>query len=361
MSSRDKIKNSIKKGLRATLSRLNGVGLGLLLRKLGRGRGAGIVMTHCVGHVKETDYLPSDMKTSTAKVEALLKALKRRGIRCVTVRELVERLDAGDPADDLLAFTMDDGYRDNFTEALPLLKRYGGSGTVFVETRALTERKVSWMHRYFYIAHHKGEEYFAEQYRERTGEARVKELLEKAHQDGGSTLGFLYDFKRVLKYEADQVDRERVTGEILASIGRSDKDIAPAYLTWDEVETMDREGIEFGAHTIHHEILSRLDDDGVRREIGESTEELKKHVDAPVVTFAYPFGRPWDYSDNCYPVLSELGYRSSCAAIDGTNDPKTDRWQLKRLPLNDDIPLNDVLAEIDGTFHLARRLFRVNL
>lgn len=361
MSLKHALKNGLKRALRSTLAGLNGVGLGLLLRRVGLGRGGGVIMTHCIGHLPETGYLPSDMKTSEAKVEALLKALRRRGIRASTVRELVERLDRGDAARDLVAFTMDDGYKDNCTRALPLLKRYGGSGTVFVETRAVGERKVSWMHRYFFIVNQRGERFFAEQYRERTREDRVRELLSAAEAGGGSDLGFLYDFKRVLKYEADIDDRERVTAEILAAIGRSDADIAPAYLTWDEVEAMDREGVEFGAHTIHHEILSRLDAEGVRREITESTRTLQAHVAAPIVTFAYPFGRPWDYGEACYPVLEELGYRSSCAAIDGTNEPSTDRWQLRRLPLNDDIPLNHVLAELDGTFGLARRLLRVSL
>lgn len=287
--------------------------------------------------------------------------MRRRGIRATTVRELVERLDSGDPAADLLAFTMDDGYKDNHSKAMPLLKKYQGSGTVFVETRAVGERKVSWMHRYFYIVDLKDEEFFAEEYAKRTAEEDVRSQLLKAQASGGSDLGFRYDFKRVLKYEADIEDRERVTIEILESLGKSDDDIAPAYLTWEEIEEMDREGIEFGAHTIHHEILSRLDADGVRREISVSTKTLQDHLKDPIVTFAYPFGRPWDYDEKCYPVLEDLGYTSSCAAIDGTNEPSTDRWQLKRLPLNDDIPLSHVLAELDGTFGLARRVLRVNL
>ncbi|MFG0318373.1 MAG: polysaccharide deacetylase family protein, partial [Planctomycetota bacterium JB042] len=119
--------------------------------------------------------------------------------------------------------------------------------------------------------------------------------------------------------------------------------------------------IEFGAHTIHHEILSRLDRDEKRREIAESTAVLRRHVRAPVTTFAYPFGRPWDFDEECFELLREEGYDCACAAIDGTNDPGTDRWQLRRLPLNDDIPLADVLAEIDGTLPLFRRLFRVRI
>lgn len=355
------LKNTLRKALRRTLALANGIGLGLLLRRLGRARGAAIVMTHCVGHVPETRYLPADMKTSVPKVESLLKALRRRGIRAATVREVVERLDRGDPARDLVAFTMDDGYRDNYTEALPLLQRYGGSGTVFVETGVVGDRVVSWMHRYFYVVAARGERWFADEYLKRSGEDAVREKLGRAAAGGNSTHGALYDLKRVLKYEADIGDRDRVTREILAAMGASDRDIAGAFLTWDEVEALDRAGVELGAHTVHHEILSRLDPAGVRREIGESTRALGQHVRGPIVTFAYPFGRRWDYSDECFAALRELGYRSACAAIDGTNEPATDRWQLKRLPLNDDISIDEVLAELDGTFDLARRVLRVHV
>jgi len=355
-----RLKHGLKKGLRRTLVGLNGLGLGWLLRRLGFAKGAGIVMTHCVGYVPETDYLPPDMKTSTEKIEAMLKALSRRGMRCVTVREVVEALDRGEDAKDLLAFTMDDGYRDNFTEAMPLLKRYGASGTVFVESRAVDERSVSWMHRYFLVCRVKDERWFAEEYARRTRDEPTKEKL-LAALEGGSSHGALYDLKRVLKYDADREDRERTSREILEAAGRSEDELSRAYLEWAEIEEMDEAGIEFGAHTIHHEILSRLDEDEKRREIAESTRILREHVKAPVTTFAYPFGRPWDYDDGCFEILREVGYRCSCAAIDGTNDPETDRWQLRRLPLNDDIPLADILAEIDGTLPLFRRLTGVRL
>jgi peptidoglycan/xylan/chitin deacetylase (PgdA/CDA1 family) len=354
------LKNGARRWLRKALAAANGVGVGAVLRRLGLARGGAIVMTHCVGHVPETAYLPADMKTSEAKVEALLVALKRRGIRVVTVRELASALARGEAATDLVAFSMDDGYRDNLTIAMPLLAKHGAGGTVYVETGVVGSRTVSWMHRYFYVAHAKGEEFFAREYMARTREPKVKELLEKAAASG-HVLGALYAFKRVLKYEADFADRERVTTEILGSIGVRDQDIAKSYLTWDEVAALDRGGVELGAHTVHHEILSRLDAAAQRREIEESTRVLRERVKQPVDTFAYPFGRKWDYDENCLRVLDELGYSAACAAMEGTNDPRTPRYELNRLALNDDTSLSELLAELDGTFHLARRVLRVRI
>ncbi len=359
--SRNVVKDRVRKGLRRVLCAMNGAGLGLLLRKLGFARGGGIVMTHCVGHVPETAYLPADMKTSTTKVEALLRALRRRGIRCVSIRELVAALDRGEGAHDLMAFTMDDGYRDNLTQALPVLRRFGASGTVFVETHVVDTREVSWMHRYFYVVSRRDEAFFANEYARRTAEPAIRDKITAAAAAATSSDRARYDLKRILKYDADLRDRDRVSREILAEIGASDAVIAGAYLTWDDVRALDAGGVEIGAHTLHHEILARLDEAGVRHEIEGSTHALLRHVEGRVESFAYPFGRPWDYTETCFPILRENGYKSSCAAIDGTNDPGTDRMQLRRLPLNDQIPLSDILAEIDGTLPLARRLLRVQL
>lgn len=356
----DRLKNSLRRTLRRTLAVANSLGLGALCRRLGRSRGGAIVMTHCVGHLPETAYLPADMKTSAAKVEELLLALGKRGMRVVSVRELVAAFERGEDGKDLVAFSMDDGYRDNLEIAAPLLAKHGAGGTVYVETGVVGDRRVSWMHRYFWIVHEKGEAFFAGEYMKRTAEPKVKELLEKASASGHD-LGALYAFKRVLKYEADFADRERVTSEILASIGGSDAAIARSYLTWDEVRELGRRGVEIGAHTVHHEILSRLDEAGIRREIEESTRALRERLDQPVDTFAYPFGRKWDYNEHCFRVLEELRYRAACAAMEGTNDAGTPRWELRRLALNDDIPLTELLAEIDGTFDLARRVLRVSI
>lgn len=353
----DLLKFKLKNGLRGVIACLNGLGLGFLLRRMGMARGAGVVMTHCIGHEEETAYLPPDMKTSVDKLDRLLRCLKRRGIRCVSVREVVEALDRGEEARDLVAFTMDDGYLDNLTRALPVLEKYEASATVFVETNVVSRREVSWLHRYFYICHHKGEDFFVRAYTEKTNEKEVREKMASA-PDGQSAL---YMLKRILKYDADRSDRDRVTREILQSTGATDEDIARAYLKWEDVVELDRRGVEIGAHTLHHEILSRLDNDEAAEEIEGSVRDITEHIENPVASFAYPFGRPWDYREEFFPIIQRAGCTSACAAIDGTNDPGTDRMQLRRLPLNDDIPLSYVLAEIDGSFALVRKLLRINL
>jgi peptidoglycan/xylan/chitin deacetylase (PgdA/CDA1 family) len=64
------------------------------------------------------------------QVELLLDA----GFRFVTVAELAERLDGGEPEPGLAALSFDDGWHDNHEIVLPLLQELGVPFTVYVAT-----------------------------------------------------------------------------------------------------------------------------------------------------------------------------------------------------------------------------------
>lgn len=59
----------------------------------------------------------------------------RRHFRVTSLRDLVERLESGRPVNRQLAITFDDGYRDNFDNAAPVLERLGLPATFFVVTQ----------------------------------------------------------------------------------------------------------------------------------------------------------------------------------------------------------------------------------
>jgi O-antigen biosynthesis protein len=61
-----------------------------------------------------------------------LGLLSAAGFRFVTVAELADQLGPGGPPPGLAAISFDDGMRDNFTTALPILRRFGIPATVYV-------------------------------------------------------------------------------------------------------------------------------------------------------------------------------------------------------------------------------------
>ncbi|MGM9570290.1 MAG: polysaccharide deacetylase family protein [Phascolarctobacterium sp.] len=75
---------------------------------------------------------PQGMVIAPATFEKHLQYLKQNGYKMVTVAELADRLATGKPMEKYIALSFDDGYTDNYTEAFPLLQKYGARATFSV-------------------------------------------------------------------------------------------------------------------------------------------------------------------------------------------------------------------------------------
>jgi peptidoglycan/xylan/chitin deacetylase (PgdA/CDA1 family) len=102
-------------------------------------------MYHALSAARSTDF--HRWTLSADRLQAHLEYLSRAGYRSVTVAGLLDCLRRGgpDPGGRLIALTFDDAYADFHAVALPLLVRYGMTGTLFVPTAYVGGRS-AWMH-----------------------------------------------------------------------------------------------------------------------------------------------------------------------------------------------------------------------
>ena len=76
----------------------------------------------------------------------------RERIHILTLRELDDRLQAGAPWKEPAALvTFDDGYRDNFEEAVPILKELNVPATFFIPTEFVESPKLPWWDNVAYV------------------------------------------------------------------------------------------------------------------------------------------------------------------------------------------------------------------
>lgn len=81
--------------------------------------------------ISKMDWDPS-LVIAPEVFEHHLKVLQEKGYRMVTVEELGERLRNGQSVEKYIALSFDDGYKDNYTTVLPLLKKYNAKATFSV-------------------------------------------------------------------------------------------------------------------------------------------------------------------------------------------------------------------------------------
>jgi lipopolysaccharide exporter len=180
-----------------------------------------------------------------------------------------------------VAVTFDDGYRDNYELAYPLLRAHGLPATFFVATGFLDRPRVAWWDEIAWMA----------TAGPRPPGASVQELL---------------DAYRRLPEEETEAYLDRLAQ--LTGAGRADPAAASAtWMTWDMVREMRRGGMAFGAHTVDHPVLARCSIERQRREVAGSVTRLRDELGEPVTTFSYPIGDRDAFDEHTRECVREAG------------------------------------------------------
>lgn len=104
-----------------------------------------ILMYHRVDSDNPRDAVGRELTVSPAQFAAQLAYLKSRGITGISMEQLHQRLLAGAPLDHVVVLTFDDGYADQYENAVPLLHEYGATATFYIVTGLIdTPRHVTW-------------------------------------------------------------------------------------------------------------------------------------------------------------------------------------------------------------------------
>ncbi|MEM8710111.1 MAG: polysaccharide deacetylase family protein [Planctomycetota bacterium] len=318
-----------------------------------------ILYGHCVDQPATNGSLDADMKISGERLERILRALGRR-YDLVAVGEGAERLET-DPMTDpssraasssLVALSMDDGYRDNLHDLVPLLERVGGRSTVFLEGGAVAERRLPWLHALGWLQRRLGPEALAE---------RLAAALPDQRSDLLDQPGSANRQKRILKYDAPRVERDAVLRDLVASEGGDPGRIVDElYLSAGEARELGvASAIEIGGHTVNHPVLSRLSKDEQREEIQGGRDAIDRVLgeDAPSqAVFAYPYGRRWDFDQTSPLLVQEAGYSYAVTTHAGVNRRGTPPYLLRRWPIHDGTKLHEVATEACGAFEWLRGL-----
>jgi len=228
-----------------------------------------------------------------------------RHFKFVSLDDIGERIASGSPfTERVAAITFDDGYRDVYEHAYPLLKRKGIPAAVFVVTDLVG--RSSWQpHDRLYRLMAKA---FAVWDRpQRRLLALLGDLGLPAAQrlDAGATTDSPLRMVSTLMPELSRANVGVVVAGLEAAVGNGFGP-APRTLTWPMLLEMRRAGFVVGSHTEAHASLPTESADTVADDLESSKRTLERHLGEPIAHFAYPGGQ---FTDAVVEAVGRAGYR----------------------------------------------------
>jgi len=247
----------------------------------------------------------------------------------VSLTEALACLRAGRPTSErLVVVTVDDGYRDFLQHAFPVLKRYRIPATVFLTTDLPDRLTWLWVDQVMHCFRQSrvpeivfrigaAERWMLDtnERRERAG-TTIKEAMKRMPNE--QRLEWLKELPRLLEVDlpAEPPDSH-------------------APLRWDDVRALSKDGVEFGAHTRTHPILSRLATvDELEAEIAGSRRKIEQEAGVEVRHFCYPNGTPADISEDVVDVVKASGFTSAVTGTRGVNLAGADMFKLRRIAVD---------------------------
>ena len=220
----------------------------------------------------------------------------RANFEAITVSEYVRKMAANLVKGNEVCVTFDDGFKDNYIYAFPVLKKYGIRASFFLTTKYIGDsRPFPWV------------------------------LMDRGGRD---------DFSK-----------------------NPDRWLP---LSWKEVGEMMDSGMEFGAHThTHRDSLSNLSLEDARKEIEDSTRTFFEKTDTRPVIFSYPHGTFKDYDPAHIEMLKGHGYLAALTTNMGRNGSSQGLFELKRIVVYEEDSIWEFKKKVHGAYDVAERLQRI--
>jgi peptidoglycan/xylan/chitin deacetylase (PgdA/CDA1 family) len=263
--------------------------------------------------------------TTTVKLLDRFIAKLRAIADFITLDEVHERLTSGSPRRKqrpFVALTFDDGFRDNLTLALPVLRRYGVPATIYVSSGAPDRTMDPWPWR------------LEKAIRERDdvsldlpGLPRRLSLRAWAEKRAA--------FQMLTRHVHKNIPTNRQVAEMLLPIARVSDEalIAEQFLSWGELRELAGDPlITIGGHGVTHASLRDLEKDDAMAEIRGGRERLMAQLDVPVSHFAYPYGDRSNFGPREMCLAARAGFVTGVMGGAAGNVFRQHRDHLMSLP-----------------------------
>lgn len=207
-----------------------------------------------------------------------------------------------------VAVTFDDGYKDNFRIAAPILNRLGIPGTFYVLVDSVNRSKAPWyclLRHAFMTA------------RNRNWKDPATGTIHELTDSQGREPIFLEVAGVCSKSSASQRD-ELVRNATRLLDPEPFPNESDLMMSWDDARMLSKSGHIVGSHTMTHPNVAQVSAADARSELADSKRKLEEELGQPVKHFAYPhpaLNPQWN--ESTLKITEEIGYATAVTTTSG--------------------------------------------
>jgi peptidoglycan/xylan/chitin deacetylase (PgdA/CDA1 family) len=228
--------------------------------------------------------------------------------------------------------TFDDGWRDNYMYAFPVLRKYSIPATIFLTTQFVGKKHVFWQEKLRFLLSRLHEHVVNSSVE---FPACLQELptMSRDYFQVQNLKDAIMHLPDKLKY-ADQIVRNDIIICLEQYLNRPRLPTeSNSFLNWEELREMAQFQVTFGSHGASHKILTLLSPKEITEELSASKRQIEEELGVKVTTFAYPDG---SYNEFIINKLRAYGYKSALTIKHGFNTTRTNPYCLKRIDVSED-------------------------
>ncbi len=242
--------------------------------------------------------------------EGKIKAINSK-YRIISFRDFLD----GRAPRNAAILTFDDGYKDFYINAYPILKKHGIPASVFLVVDFIGTDRMFWWDKLTNIIFSAKSGSFDSC--DINDEKEKEELLLR-------TLKKMKSFEDAQKTDYLNMMEEELSGE--GGIGDN--------LNWDDVREMRGNGISFESHSMSHLALTQVSLQKAKEEILNSKTRIEQETKKKVSVFCYPHGA---YNEMLKDIVKGSGYDCAVTVRNRISSLNDDLFELGRIRLEDAI------------------------
>lgn len=284
-------------------------------------------------------YSQNGIIVSTQTFESQMRFLKKF-FNVISIDELKDHITQKKTfTSESCLVTFDDGWKDNFINAYPMLKKYRIPAVIFLPTEYIGTGKRFWQERLnnmLKILHYrcKSDIKLNEKALKNFRESELRKII---ISDGKDLEEQISNFVAKQKQHKEEII-EKLIDKMTRFLEIEDHKITQIddFMNWDEIRIMSNGGVDFGSHGKSHRILTQ-NQSIASEEILESKRIIEKKLGAEIYSFSYPNGV---YNKEVVKLVKKSGYCIAFGTESGFVSSKDDPFTLKRINIHEDMTRN---------------------